>query len=151
MIDEILPDRVVTIRREGDFQFGAHAVHAGDKHGLLHAAEIGSKQAAEPANLAEHLGAVRLAHEFLDSAFDLVAEVHIDAGGGVGFFAHERVVSEKRQFERPGAAGALCRGDFHDVFVERLVVGQRVVASKQAMQKFFFGRPVARTMESTSR
>ena len=48
--------------------------------------KFGAKQAAEAADFAEHLRAVRLPNESVDSAFQAVAEIDVDAGAGVGFF-----------------------------------------------------------------
>ena len=47
--------------------------------------KFGAEETAEAADLAEHLGAVRSPDEVLDAALDAVAEIHIHAGGGVGF------------------------------------------------------------------
>ena len=50
MVHEILADGIVAIGREGDFQLGADAVHAGDKHRFLHALEVGLEKTAEAAD-----------------------------------------------------------------------------------------------------
>ena len=42
---------VVLVHQEGQLQLGAHAVGAGDQHGVLDAGQIGGKQAAESAQI----------------------------------------------------------------------------------------------------
>jgi hypothetical protein len=85
MIHEILTDRIVPVRREGDFEFCSNTIHAGDEDRLLHAFEIWLEKTAKAADFSEHLGSVRAANESVDSFFNLVTEVHIDSGGGVSF------------------------------------------------------------------
>ena len=86
VIDEALTDGVVTASHECEFQLCADAVHAGDEHGVFHPAKVRAKKSAEAADFAEHFGAVRSFYERLNAALDAVAEVHIHASGGVGFF-----------------------------------------------------------------
>ena len=101
MVDEILADRVVAIGGEGDFEFRADAVHARDKHGVFHSPEVGTEEAAEAADFAQNLRSMSGADEGVDSFFDLVAEVHINPSGGIGFFGlfqnSRSVVSSSRR------------------------------------------------------
>jgi len=104
MVDEILADRVVAVRGEGDFEFRADSVHAGDEHGVFHAAQVRAEEAAEAADFAQNLGSMGGADEGVDSFFDLVAEVHIDSGSGVGFFGlfqNNRLVGSSRRRALP--------------------------------------------------
>ena len=97
MIHEVLADRVVAIERKGELQLRADAIDAGDEHRLLHSFEIRAEEAAETADLAEHLRPVRDLHAVVDAALHLVAEIHIHPRGGVRFFG--------RRGARGGRAG----------------------------------------------
>jgi hypothetical protein len=87
MIHQIGTDGVVFVRGEGDFQFSSHAIDAGDEHRLPHSAKIRREQSAEPPDSSQHLRAVRFADKGLNSTFELVAKVNINAGSGVGFLS----------------------------------------------------------------
>ena len=149
MIHEILADGIVAIGREGDFQLGADAVHAGDKHRFLHALEVGLEKTAEAADFSENLGTVGGAHEGVNTLFDFVAEVHIDAGGGIGFlfawsFQRRRAVgaSRRRAWERRFSMMSLSNFESKGTGYSPL---------KQAIQNSLDSRPVALTIPSTSR
>ena len=149
MVHEILADGIVAIGREGDFQLGAHAVHAGDKHRFFHALEVGLEKTAEAADFTENLGTVGGAHEGVNTLFDFVAEVHIDAGGGIGFlfawsFQRRRAVgaSRRRAWERRFSMISLSNFESNGTGYSPL---------KQAIQNSLDSRPVARTIPSTSR
>src|SRR5205807_7187822 len=58
MVDEVLTDGVVPPQGEGNLQLGAHAIHAGNQHRPPVFPGVERKQAAEPANLAEHFSAM---------------------------------------------------------------------------------------------
>ena len=87
MIHQIGTDGVVLVRRECDLQFGSDAIHAGDQHRLAHPAKIRREESAKPADSSQHLRAVRLADKGLNSTFELVAKVNINAGAGVSFLS----------------------------------------------------------------
>ncbi len=149
MVHEILADGIVAIGREGDFQLGADAVHAGDKHRFLHALEVGLEKTAEAADFTENLGTVGGANEGVNTLFDFVAEVHIDAGGGIGFlfawsFQRRRAVgaSRRRAWERRFSMMSLSNFESNGTGYSPL---------KQAIQNSLDSRPVARTIPSTSR
>ena len=54
MIDEILPDGVRPIHREGDLELGADAIDARNQHGLAVLPRVEREQPAEAAHLAQH-------------------------------------------------------------------------------------------------
>jgi hypothetical protein len=87
MIHQIGTDGVVFVRGEGDFQFGSHAINAGDEHRLPHSAKIRREQPTEPPNFPQHLRAVRFADKGLNSTFELVAKVNINTSARVGFLS----------------------------------------------------------------
>jgi hypothetical protein len=87
MIDQIGAHGVMLVRRERDLQFGADAIYAGDEHRLPYSAKIRREQPAEPPDSSQHLRAVRFADKGLNSMFELVAKVNINAGAGVGFLS----------------------------------------------------------------
>ena len=93
MVHQVLAHGVMASGGEGDLQFRAHAVHAGDEHRIAHPFEIRAEEAAEAADLAEHFRPVRDLHHVVDAALDGVAEIDVHArlrvgffGGGGGFF-----------------------------------------------------------------
>ena len=63
----------------------ADAVHGGDEDGLAIFFHVQREQAAEAADLAEHLAAVRGGEQLRQRGFDFVAEINVHAGGGVSF------------------------------------------------------------------
>ena len=88
MIDKVLADGVVAVHGEGDLELGAHAVGAGDQDRLAELFGVQREQAAEAAHLAEHLAAARGGQQPGQGGFDLVAQVNVNAGGGVSFLLH---------------------------------------------------------------
>ena len=69
---------------EGNLQLGAHAICAGDKHGLGKFFQIESKQPAESADLREHMLVECLARQHLDPLLGAVARGDVNPGIGVG-------------------------------------------------------------------
>ena len=88
MVHEVRADGVVLVHREGDLQLRAHAVHAADEDRLAIFLEVELKEAAEAADLAENFAAMRAGEQLRERGFDFVAEININAGGGVGFLFH---------------------------------------------------------------
>ncbi len=82
MIDEILADRVMPIQGKGEFQFGADTIDARDENGIEIFFVYG-KQAAEPADLAEHAASERLVREILDPLLGSIGAINVDACVGV--------------------------------------------------------------------
>ena len=76
----ILPDRVVFVEQEGDFEFGADAVRAADEDGLAIFQSVEGEKSAEAAEIAEHFFAVSRAHGVSDQSNGLVARIDVDAG-----------------------------------------------------------------------
>ena len=74
--------------REGDLELGADAIHAGDEHRLAVFRDVQREQAAEAADLAEHLGPMRGREQLRQSGFDLVAQININARAGVCLLFH---------------------------------------------------------------
>lgn len=85
MIHEVRADGVVLVEGERELELGADAVHGRDEDGLLVFLEIEREQAAEAADLAEHLAAMRGREQLGQGGFDFIAEINIHAGGGVSF------------------------------------------------------------------
>src|SRR5207248_1705360 len=54
MIDQIGADGSVDVHLEGDFELGAHTVHAGNQHGIQVFCLIHREQSAKTANLAKN-------------------------------------------------------------------------------------------------
>ena len=95
MVHEVRADSVVLVLLEGDLELGADAVHRRDEDRLAIFFHVQREQAAEAADLAEHLAAMRAGEQLRQRGFDFVAEINVNAGGGVGFLFHARKV--KRQ------------------------------------------------------
>ena len=87
MIDEIGTDGVVPIHRKGNLQFRPDSIDAADQHWLAHSREIWCEKTAEAADFAQHFGAVSLANESLDLAFETVPKIDVDSSTGIGFFS----------------------------------------------------------------
>ena len=84
--DEVLAHGVVAVEQLGDRELGAHAVGAGDQHGVLHVLEgLHGEAGAEAAQAADHLGATRGLDGALDRLDGAGALVHVDARVGVGY------------------------------------------------------------------
>ena len=90
MVDEVGADGVVLIELEGDLELGADAVHAADEDGLVIFFQVEGEEAAKPADFAEDFAAMGAGEELGQGGFDLVAEIDVNAGGGVGFLFHAR-------------------------------------------------------------
>ena len=88
MVDEVRADGVVPVHGKGELELGAHAVHAGDEDRLAVFFDVEREQAAEAADLAEHLAAVGGGEQLRQRGFDLVAQINVHAGGGVSFLFH---------------------------------------------------------------
>ncbi len=88
MVDQILPDRVMPVHGEGDFELGPDAIHAGNQHRLPEFFGIEGKQPAKTADLAEHLAAMGRSEQLGQSGLDPVAQININPGGGVSFLSH---------------------------------------------------------------
>ena len=81
---------VVLVCEEGDLQLGAHAVGAGDQHGLFHTGYVGGEQAAEAAQRADDARNIGGLHQGLDTVNGLIAGGHVHTGGGVGIGSGNR-------------------------------------------------------------
>ncbi len=84
VIDQVGADGVVDVHLEGDFQLGAHAVHARDQDGVHPLRLVHGKQAAEAADFAQDAAGKRLVGEILDPLFGSVGAVNIHTSIGVG-------------------------------------------------------------------
>ncbi len=128
--------------------------------------KFGAEEAAEAADFAEHLGAVRDLDAVVDAALHAVAEVHIHAGGGVGFLGAGSFFRTRRASSGSGHFRAKSSGcsspsasnfdaiqpPLHDEFVEVRIDRHRVLAVEAGEAKAeFLAWPVARTMPATSR
>ena len=96
MVDQVLADGVVAVHREGELELGADAIHAGDQHRLAVFAHVQREEAAEAADLAEHLGPMRGPRASRQGGLDPVAQVNIDARAGVCLLFHGRESSGQR-------------------------------------------------------
>ena len=74
------PNGVVNSELEGDLQLGSHAIGGGDQHRVGILLEIEREEAAEAADLAQHLLVEGLARQHLDAVLGLVGGGDIDAG-----------------------------------------------------------------------
>ena len=83
VVDEVLADGVMDAKLEGDLEFGADAVGGGDKHRVWELFEVEREQAAEAADLAEHLPVEGFASEHLDALLAAFSAGDVDAGVGV--------------------------------------------------------------------
>ena len=90
MVHEVRADGVVLVQREGDFELGADAVHGRDEDRLAIFFHVQREQAAEAADLAEHLAAMRAGEQLRQRGFDFIAEINVHASGGVSFLLHAR-------------------------------------------------------------
>ena len=100
MVHEIRADGVMLVLLEGDLELGADAVHRRHEDGLAIFFHVQREQAAEAADLAEHLAAMRAGEQLGQGGFDFVAEINIHAGGGVSFLFHAAEIKP-----RNGGAG----------------------------------------------
>jgi len=83
VMDQVLPHCVMDAELEGDLEFGADAIRAGDQHGALISLEIRREERAEAADAAEYTASEGLLRERLDALFRLIATGDIDASVGV--------------------------------------------------------------------
>jgi hypothetical protein len=88
MIDQVLPDGVVTIHGKGDLQLGSDAVDAGDEDGLAELARVEGEEAAEASDLAQHLAAMGRGQQLRQGGLDAVPQIDVNARAGVGFAGH---------------------------------------------------------------
>ena len=89
-------DRVVHARRHGHLELRAHAVGAGDQHGVLVVpgeelvGEIELEEAGEPAFQGDHAGRIGPRQQPRQPGHRLAVDLQIDAGILVGRFGHDR-------------------------------------------------------------
>src|SRR6266446_1926319 len=154
MIHQVLCDEPVLSERNRNFELCSNAVDAGDQNRFFQFAEICPEQSAKTAHASEHFRAVRGAHLVLKPFFDPIAESDIDPCGCVRLLppvfhfnpannsgcATSSLKRRERAFRRSimnlSSSGS---------------IGTGYCPLKQARQKSFFGKPVARTMPSRSR
>ena len=84
VIDQVGADGVMDVHLEGDFQLGAHAVHAGDQDRIHPLRLVHGEQAAEAADFAQDAAGESLVGEILDPLFGAVGAVNVHTGVGVG-------------------------------------------------------------------
>ena len=84
MIDQVGADGVMDIHLEGDFQLGAHAVHARDQDRVGPLRLVHREQAAKAADFAQYAASKSLVGEILDPLFGAVGAVNVHTGVGVG-------------------------------------------------------------------
>ncbi len=82
VIDEIASDRVVDLHFKRYFEFSADTIDARDENGI-EIFLVYRKQAAEPADLAEHAARERLVREVLDPLLGSIGAIDVDACVGV--------------------------------------------------------------------
>ena len=93
MVHEVRADGVMFVHGEGDLELRAHAVHAADQNRLAIFLKVEREQPAEAADFAEHFAAMRAGKQLRECGFDLVAEIYVNAGGGVGFLFHCKIAA----------------------------------------------------------
>ncbi len=86
MIDQILSDGVVAAEEIGHLQFGANAIHAADKDGILVAGKFGAEEPAETADFTEYLGTMSPLNERLNAFLDFITQVDIHTSACISFF-----------------------------------------------------------------
>ena len=84
VIDQVGADGVMDVHLEGDFQLGAHPVHAGDQNRVRPLHLVHREQAAEAADFAQHAAGKGLVGEILDPLLGAVGAVNVHPGVGVG-------------------------------------------------------------------
>ncbi len=84
VVDEVLADGVVDVELEGDFEFGANAIHRRDQDGVGVLFEVEGEEAAEAADLGEDLAVEGFAGEHFDALLAALGAGDIDSGVGVG-------------------------------------------------------------------
>ena len=88
MVHEIRADGVVLVQREGELQLRADAVHGRHEDRLAIFFHVQREQAAEAADLAEHLAAMRAGEQLRQRGLDAIAQINVHASGGVSFLFH---------------------------------------------------------------
>jgi hypothetical protein len=88
MIDQVLANGVVTIHREGDLEFGAHAIDAGYQYRLPELPRVQGKEPAESTHSPEHFPSMRGGTQVRQGGLDPVTKVDIYARAGVRFPFH---------------------------------------------------------------
>ena len=86
MVDEVLPDGVVTADRKGNFQFCANTINTGHENRSLHSLEIRAEEPPKSADFAEHLRSVGRADNRLNPALECVAKIDVHTGLSVGLY-----------------------------------------------------------------
>jgi hypothetical protein len=98
MRNDVNAHRIVLAGHESQLQLRAHAVHAGDEHGLLNAFEIGLVHGAKGADVAQYLVVERALHQRLNGPEGRSGGIDIDARIAVTqprlIFTHERIPSD---------------------------------------------------------
>ena len=84
MIHQVGAHGVMDFHFKSDLKFGAHAIHAGDQHGVQ-VLLIHRKQAAETSNLAQHTFGESFMGEILDALLGLVGAIDVHASIGIGY------------------------------------------------------------------
>ena len=88
MVHEVRADGVMPVEREGELELGADAVHGRHEDRLAIFFHVQREQAAEAADLAEHLAAMRAGEQLRQRGLDAIAQINVHAGGGVSFLFH---------------------------------------------------------------
>jgi hypothetical protein len=70
---------------KASLSFGADAVHGRHEDRLAIFFHVQREQAAEAADLAEHLAAMRAGEQLRQRGLDAIAQINVHAGGGVSF------------------------------------------------------------------
>lgn len=85
MVHQVLAHRMVNPKLEGNLQFRADAVSRGDQHRVGKLFQIQRKQAAETADLGQHLPIEGLARQHLDALLAAVGRGDVHACVGVAY------------------------------------------------------------------
>ena len=85
MVHQVRANGVMPVEGEGELELRAHAVHGRHQDGLAVFLDVEGEQAAEAADLAEHLAAVGGREQLRQGGLHPVAQINIHAGGGVRF------------------------------------------------------------------
>ncbi len=88
MVHEVRADGVMLVLLKGDLELGADAVHGRHEDGLAIFFYVQREQAAEAADLAEHLAAMRAGEQLRQCGLDAIAQINVHASGGVSFLFH---------------------------------------------------------------
>ena len=84
VIDQVGADGVVDVHLEGDFQLGAHAVHARHQNRVHPLRLVHGEQAAKAADFAQDAAGKSLVGEILDPLFGAIGAVNVHTCIGVG-------------------------------------------------------------------